>query len=270
MEDLGRDHDARLGVSIPGSVGSVGPSLERVLARCVETGFTTAEFHIQTLEVVLGAPVPTVPLEPPPADGLAVGLLELEEDVLRDSYDLARRTFDGQVRSWRTTASFAPVVELGRKWRSAGVSIDIVRAPDLILWSAEEVAYTFRAARALGARVVTTRAALAVPRRLAPFARETGLVLSLEADSTTGASDLGRLLDEDDQIAVAIDFDTWTTGGHGSPLPFMRDRARHISHVRLPAHDPTGDAHVRDLFDAVRENQWTFGLFVSHTLEPRP
>lgn len=261
MGELRRDRDVRLGLSIPTSIGA---ELDRALARCVEMGATTAEVHIKTLERVLGAPVPTVPLEPPPADGLAFGLLELEEDVLRDSYDLAKGTFDTQMRAWRSTVSLAQLLDLRQAWRSAGVSFTIVRIPDLVSWSDDETGYAFRLAEALGARVVATRASLSGPRRLSPLARRHGISLSFEGHSTAGASDLGRLLDEDDQIAVAIDFDTWTTEGFGSPLPFLREHGPRVSHVRLPAHDPMNDAHVCELLDAVHENQWTFGVFVLH------
>jgi sugar phosphate isomerase/epimerase len=254
----------RLGVAIPATVGQAGQSLEWTLARCVDMGIVVVELSGDTLDSILGVPVATVPLEPPPADGLALGLLELEEDVLRDSYELARHSFDAQIRAWRATVSLAPLADLQRTWRNAGVSIDVVSVPDLGLWSDDEVDYACRAARAAGARVLATRASLAGPRRVAPFAHRHDVLLSFVGE-TTGAADLDRILEHDDRIAVALDLDAWTIGGHGSPLPFLRERAPRVSHVRWRAGSNT---HMAELLRAMRANDWDFPAMI--VVDPRP
>jgi hypothetical protein len=252
---LVRAHEVRLGVSIPEPVGLAGRSLEWALARCLDLGMGVVDVTLDTLEVVLGAPVPTAPLEPPPADGLAFGLLELEEDVLRDSYELAKRTFDVQVRAWRATVPLAPLADLRQVWQTAGVSIEVVTVPDLVLWSDDEVDYACRAARATGARALTTHASLAGPRRLGPLASRQDLQLSFSNDRTTGAAELARILQDDDSITVAVDIDAWTTGDHGSPVPFLKDYAPRISYVRLKNVDNT---HIGDVLRLMRDNAWTF------------
>lgn len=252
---VGRTHDVRLGVAIPEATGPDGRSLEWVLARCLDLGIVVVEVTLDTLEAALGAPVPTAPLEPPPADGLSFGLLEVEEDVLRDSYELAKQTFDVQLRAWRASVALAPLTDLHRTWQAAGVSIEIVRVPDLILWSDDEVDYACRATRAVSARTLATRASLAGPRRLAPLARRHDVQLSFASDQTTGAAELDRILQHDDSVAVAIDIARWTIGGHGSPVPFLMDHARRVSHVRLKNGDAT---RLAEILRPMRDNAWRF------------
>jgi hypothetical protein len=245
----------RLGVSIPGSVGPDSRSLEWTLAGCRALGIVVVDVAIDALERVLGAPVPTVPLEPPTPDALAFGLLELEEDVLRDSYELAKRTFDAQMQAWRSTVSLAPLDDLHRAWRDAGISLEIVQVPDLVLWSDEEVDYACRVTRAVGARTLTTRASLAGPRRLAPAARRHNLRLSFMNDHTTGTADLGRIAQHDASLAVAIDVAAWISGGLGSLELFLKDHASRISHVRLKNEEK---ALVAEVLRLMRDHTWTF------------
>jgi hypothetical protein len=261
----GRARGARLGIAIPRPVGPAGPSLERTLGTCVAMGIAIVELSFDAIDTVLGAPVPTVPLEPPSTDGVTLGLLELEEDVLRDSYELAKQTFDAQLRAWRTSASLTPLGRFRLAWQSAGVSIDVVSIPDLALWTDDEVDHACRAARAAGARVVATRASFAGAPRLAVPARRHDLLLSFIGDSTTGAAELDRLLARDDRVAVGIDVGAWTSGGHGSPVPFIIEHARRISHVRLGA---TGDAHMREVLRAMRDHNWAFPAMV--VVDPAP
>ena len=250
----------RLGLSIPGTVGPAGRSLESTLARCLDLGIVVVEVAIDTLEIELEAPVPTVPIEPPPADGLAFGLLELEEDVLRDSYELAKQTFDAQVQAWRTTVALAPLADLRRVWHEADVSIEIVRVPHLVLWSDDEVDYACRVARAVGARTLTTCASLAGPRRLVALADRHDLQLSFTNDETTSAAELGRILQHDDSITVGVDIDAWTTGGLGSPVPFLKEHGPRISHVRVKNVDKTLLVEVLRL---IRDNAWTLPVMLA-------
>jgi hypothetical protein len=255
----------RLGVAIPRHTGPVDTHVERTGRLCAGLGISLVEVPVETLEAVLNAPVPTTPLEPPPADGLTFGLLELEEEVLRDSYELARQTFDARLRAWRVTASMSPLERHRRVWETVGIAVDVVSAPDLVRWSDDEVDYACRAARAVGARVLATRASLAGPRRLTPFARRHDVVLSFIGDREPGPAGLERLLAHDGEITVAIDIGAWTAGGHGSPVPFILEHLRRISHVRLGA---TDHAHSSDTLQAMRDHGCPFPAIVGVDASP--
>ncbi len=218
------------------------------------------DVDIRLLEELLRAPQPAVPIEPPPVDGLAFGLLELEEEVLHDSYTLAAATHRSQVQQWRTQVDLAPLGALGRDWSSAGLPFGVVTVPDLARWSAEEQDYACRLTQAIGARIVATEFSAAGPQRLAPLVRRHDVCLSFVNDATTSVTELARVAAEDGPVAVALDLRVWTRRGQGPVLPFIEAHAGRISHVHLPegAHiDQTAvlieddEATVADVIEAL-------------------
>ena len=266
---IGDAQAVRLGIAIPRLDQPGAGNLDRTLARCIRLGISVVDISMDAIEAALGAPAPTVPLEPPPADGVSFGLLELEEDVLRDSYDLAKQTFDAQLRTWRQSTSLAPLAALARSWQAGGVSIDVVTVPELSLWSDEEVDYACRVARAVGTPVICTPLSIAGPRRLAPVARRHGVVLSFAGGPMAGVSELGRLVDTDDEVVVSVDISSWRPDGTSSLLTFLDQHAHRVSHLRLSdTRDGaavtfgSGEAPIREVLQAMRDHGWRFPALV--------
>jgi len=255
---VGSERSVRLGLRITPDTGRpLSAWLDDLRGQQVDA----IDVDIRLLEEAIRAPQPAMPIEPPPVDGLAFGLLELEEEVLHDSYALAAATHRSQVQQWRTHVDVAPLGALGRDWSSAGLPFGIVTVPDLAHWSAEEQDYACRLAVAIGARIVATGFSAAGPHRLAPLARRHDVCLSFVNDATTSVTELARVAAEDGPVAVALDLRVWTRRGQGPVLPFIEAHAGRISHVHLPegAHiDKTSvlieddDATVADMLDAFR------------------
>ncbi|ODS52850.1 MAG: hypothetical protein ABS36_15380 [Acidobacteria bacterium SCN 69-37] len=200
--------DVPFGVSL--SVGDDGRPLRALLDEARALRVASVAVDIRLVERELGAPEPAVPLDPPTIDGLAFGLLELEEEVLQDAYTLARETFDARRRHWRTGASLAALTSLRT---TRGVAIDAITAPDLVAWSDAELDYAARVAAACGARRLATTASPAAPRRIAPGAQRHGLRLGLAIDASTSARDHHDLLQADPLVDLILAVDAQAPDG---------------------------------------------------------
>src|SRR5690606_17181959 len=79
---VGSERSVRLGLRITPDTGRpLSAWLDDLRGQQVDA----IDVDIRLLEEAIRAPQPAMPIAPPPVDGLAFGLLELEEEVLHDS-----------------------------------------------------------------------------------------------------------------------------------------------------------------------------------------
>lgn len=262
--DAGRGR-LQLGVSAPWSFGQSALPTAEILDRSVGLGFNVVELHSAAVEDFLGVPRPTVPLEPPPADGIELGLLELEVEVLQDSYDLARETFERQLRQWRTSVPLAPLSELRRAFDDAGLRIEMVAWDHLTLLSDDELDYVFRTARMLGARAVTTGWPTGGLRRLAAAADRHQVWLGIDAHSWAGPPSLDELFAHGRFVGITPDVAEWAAENRDKPLGLLTTHADRVVGVYLQdrlspggGNVPFGEgwAPIREVLRAIREYQW--------------
>lgn len=234
----------------------IGIAIDELPVGCAPDGIGFVEVSAGPLERSIGAPVPTVPLEPPPADGIEFGLLELEEEVLRDSYELARATHDAQLREWRRATSLAPAGALRRAWEHAGLPIRFVAWDGLDRLSDVEVDYACRLAAAVGADAVVA----AMPARAAAR-HATGpyrVPIAIRNTPVLGPVDFDLLLARGPALAAAFDLTAWLDGRHGSPVPWIEEHAARVVQLRVAARGssvaPFGEHTpvVTGCFDALR------------------
>jgi hypothetical protein len=208
--------------------------------------------------------MPTVPLEPPPADGLTLGLLELEEDVFRDSYELARETFDTQLRLWRTALSADALENLRRDISGDDVTIAGIFCPGLKSLSDADVNGVCRIARALGARSISIPLPLAPSVRFGGFADRHGLPLAFSSSSAVSLEACAAILRSTPGAYLIPDLSMGGPDEHGPPVPFVDDHIARVAYGRIPS--DVGDdspAGVRSLLEARRDHGWTFPVLVS-------
>ncbi|MFN8242094.1 MAG: hypothetical protein U0X39_15245 [Bacteroidales bacterium] len=73
----------------------------------------------------------------------------------KQAFQTALAEFNQKTKEWRTTVSMDKFIELRKMYNKAGVDIHIVKfSPEN--WSDEEIDYAFRAAKAMGAKGVST------------------------------------------------------------------------------------------------------------------
>jgi hypothetical protein len=136
----------------------------------------------EAIERALGAPIPIVPIEPVPANALELGLVDIEEDVLRDEYELARATFSQRLCAWRLSRDDRFFESACQRYFDAA-RIVCVHWDDLAALTDAEIDYAFRLTRSVGGTTVGTRGTTAGPSRLAPFEHRHGLTVRFTDDS---------------------------------------------------------------------------------------
>jgi len=122
------------------------------------------------IEALLGKPVVPASWIDMPEDSFETGALPLEEEILQDEVELARRTFAARVREWRTSVSLTPLDAVRTSYEQQGITIASVEWSGLADLSDEELDYCFAVAKRLGASTLSTPLVVGLPRRLTPFA----------------------------------------------------------------------------------------------------
>jgi hypothetical protein len=240
---------------------------DEILSNCQHLGAHAIELAASTVEALLGKPtVPSWWIEMP-ENGFETGALPLEEEILQDEIDLARQTYIARIRDWRGTVSLAPLEKLRTKYEDGGVRIATVNWTDLSRCSDAEVDYGFNVAKALGADALVTPLVVGEPRRLARFADRHARRIAFQNDIATRPADAEAALTHSPRNALSLDLHRWAAGGHGSPVPFLRQHVDRVIQVYVEAGD-TGDEAgseiAREVLDEIRANDWplqvTIGL----------
>jgi sugar phosphate isomerase/epimerase len=135
---------------------------EDTLQYCLKTGISSIELMGNVAEEYAG--LPPAPARPP-RNATA------EE---KSAFAKAAKAVGEEQRKWRMSVSMKKFQDLRKMYNNAGVQIHIVKfSPEN--WSDEEIDYAFRAAKALGAKGVSTEIGDKSAKVLGPFAKKYNL-----------------------------------------------------------------------------------------------
>ncbi len=141
---------------------SMPGSAEDTLKYCVECGISSIELMGSTAELYAGLPQPPVRLS-------SDATYEQRSAYQKEVQELAEKQ-----KKWRISVPMTKYKELRKMYNHAGVKIHIAKfEPDR--WSDEEIDYAFNAAKALGARGVSTEIGEKSCEKLGPFAQKHGM-----------------------------------------------------------------------------------------------
>lgn len=254
-----------VGMNVPYNFGAVRnlPN-EQIIANCVALGISAVELRAQPVETFLG--IPTAPAGTR-ADSGGAEVGTIEEELFRESADMARRAFEAQVRTWRGSVALDRIATLRQQYDNAGVRIQIVKWDGIITMSDAEIDYAFRLTKALGAEALSTEIAATGTDRLGQFADRHELRVGYHGHATTGAADFERAFGQARFNGANLDIGHWIAGGHGSPLPFLEKHAGRITHLHIKDRKLNdgpntpfgeGDTPIREVLQAMRDRKWTF------------
>jgi sugar phosphate isomerase/epimerase len=145
---------------------SMSPTAEDTLKYCLQCGISSIELMSNTIELYAG--MPQGPERP--------GRDATEEQ--RAAFKKTIKEIGEAQRKWRISAPMSKFEELRKMYNAAGVKIHIAKfSPEN--WSDEEIDYSFLAAKALGARGVSTEIGDVSAKKLGPFAQKYGMQVIL-------------------------------------------------------------------------------------------
>ncbi len=237
---------------------SMPGSAEDTLKYCLETGISSIELMGNVAEQYAG--LPQGPARPP-----------------RDATEEQRAAFQKSMKEnastqsqWRISAPMDKFEELRRMYNNAGVNIHIAKfSPEN--WSDEEIYYSFRAAKALGAKAVSTEIGDVSAKKLGPFAEKYGLKVALHQHLQPGQP--GWTFEKFLEMSPAnmLNFDSGhyfgATGLHPNGIiEKLHDRiiSVHLKDKTGPKGNPPntnmpwgkGETPIADMLLLIKKNKW--------------
>ncbi|MCU0456080.1 MAG: sugar phosphate isomerase/epimerase [Bacteroidales bacterium] len=141
---------------------SMSPTAEDTLNYCLQCGISSIELMSNTIELYAG--IPQAPARP----------ARDATDEQKAAYQKASQEVAAAQKKWRTEVPMTKLEELRKMYNKAGVKIHIAKfSPEN--WSDEEIDYAFRAAKALGAKGVSTEIGDKACEKLGPVAQKYGM-----------------------------------------------------------------------------------------------
>jgi sugar phosphate isomerase/epimerase len=241
---------------------SMSPTAEDTLKYCIECGISSIELMSNTIELYAGIP------QAPPRPGRDA------TQEQRAEYQKVAQDVSVKQREWRKTVSMDKFVELRKMYNKSGVSIHIAKfSPEN--WSDEEIDYSFRAAKALGAKGVSTEISEKACEKLGPPAEKFGMYAIMHQHLQPGQP--GWTFDKflDYSPAIMLNFDAGhyfgATGLHpGELIERLHERifTVHMKDKTGPGGTPPntnmewgkGETPIKEILLLLQRNKWPIGV----------
>lgn len=232
----------QIGMNVPYNFGGNFVPADEVLKNCIELGVSAVELRTQPVEIAMGAP-------------------------LKDTKTAKGKESPSAVRTWRESANLDRAKEFGKKWKDAGVLIEIVKVDGIFKMSDAEIDYAFNLGKALGASALSTEIAHSDEelKRVGSFADKHKFPIGYHGHQTTGPADWEKAFSFAKYNFANVDIGHFVAGDFGSPVPFITKYHHRITHVhikdRKKAKGPSvvfgeGDTPIKDVLCLIRDNKW--------------
>jgi sugar phosphate isomerase/epimerase len=235
-------------------------SAEDILQYCLQTGISTIELMGDVAEKYAG--LPQGPLNP------ATGVMLSDSEIA--GFEKAAKEAKEAQRIWRISAPMKKFEELRKMYSDAGVSIHIAKfSPDN--WTDQEIEYSFKAARALGAKGVSNEIGDSAAAKLGPIAQKMRMYAVMHQHLQPGEP--GWTFDKFLQYspAIMLNFDAGhyfgATGLHPNGIiERLHDRivSIHMKDKTGPKGNPAntnmpwgkGETPIADILLLLKKNKW--------------
>jgi hypothetical protein len=161
---------------------------DNIIKYCVEAGISSIELMSGDVESDLGAPKnPSAGMSgprpaTPPAGAAATAnppagatpATPPQRREMTPEQQAAATKYSQDLKQWRLSVPMSKFTDLGKKFNNAGIKVHIVKfSPSR--WSDEEIDYSFRAAKAMGAKGVCDEISEEAVKKLGPVAEKHGM-----------------------------------------------------------------------------------------------
>lgn len=246
---------------------SMPGTAEDTLKYCLQDGISSIELMGNTAELYAG--LPQGPAKPP-SDATA---------EQKTAFQKAMKEITEVQRKWRISAPMKRFEDLRKMYKNAGVNIHIAKfSPEN--WSDEEIDYSFRAAKALGAKGVSTEIGDVSAKKLGPFAQKYGMQVILHQHLQPGTPgwNFEKFLDMSSSNMLNFDAGHYfgSTGLHPNGIIeklHTRITSIHLKDKTGPKGTPPntnmewgkGQTPVADILLLLKKNKWP--IYVDIELE---
>ena len=256
----------QIGLNVPYSFGSPTMSGDEIIKQCTILGLSGVELRAQPVEAFLGSPVPLVVAARGPADS--------EESKANAA----------KLQAWRLGVSMDQVKQFRKNFEDAGILIQILKVDNITKMSDEVIDYSFKMAKALGARAISTE----IPRadkekpedqarvrdeiaRLGKFADQHQLMVGFHGHTHSTEADFEAATAAAKYNGINLDIGHYIAGGNGDPVEFIKKHHARITHVHIKdrkkwdtvakaegVNTPfgEGDTPIKEVLRLLRDNQW--------------
>ncbi|MEA4915983.1 sugar phosphate isomerase/epimerase [Proteiniphilum sp.] len=205
--------------------------LEATLNACIEAGLSSVELMGTGVEDYLGAPKYPVQRRP------------TQENPITDQEKRAITQYNNELKEWRKThGTIEAYTQLRKKFNDAGVNIHIYK------WTAgeteEELDYSFKVAKALGAIGITAELNEKNARLLGPAAEKNGMfaILHNHSQYAERGFDVDKLLSYSSANRLNFDVGHYFGSTGLNPADFIRKYHTRIASLHLK--DKTGSTNA--------------------------
>lgn len=196
--------------------------LEATLNACIEAGLSSVELMGTGVEDYLGAPENPVQRRPGP------------DSPLTDEEKHAIAQYNSELKEWRkTNGTLDAYTQLRKKFNDAGINIHIYK------WTAgdteDELDYSFKVAKALGAIGITAELNEKNARLLGPAAKNNGMfaILHNHAQFAEPGFDVDKLLSYSSANMLNFDIGHYFGSTGLNPADFIRNYHDRIASIHL-------------------------------------
>jgi sugar phosphate isomerase/epimerase len=206
-----------------------------------------------------------------PRDSVPGGRRRRPEFEMPPEFRQALEEKQKEVIEWRKNCtSMAKFKEIRDMYNKAGVKIHIVKFDNIgeETVSPEEHEYMFKVAKAMGAKAITTELDEKKAERLAPLAKEYGIIIAFhnhtQLTPTTYSS--GPYFSYGKNIMSNLDIGHFAAGTGQSALPLVKELAEQKRLFSIHLKDRTfggdtvpfgqGDAQVAEILKLIQKNRW--------------
>ena len=245
----------QIAMNAPYNFGPNTMSADETLARCVRLGISAVELRSQPVESYLGV-LPELVAAAAPGG----------RNATRTPEQIAKqKAAADELLKWRLSVPMSGAQAFRKRYEDAGVLIEIVKFDGMYARSNEELDYCFNLAKNLGARAVSCEIDVAGTKRVGQFADKHRLMVGYHGHAATGPEHWKEAFTYATHNGANLDIGHFVAGGHGSPIPFLKEHHARITHVHVKDRKlndgpnvpfGTGDTPITEVLHLIRDNRW--------------
>lgn len=239
-------------------------NVDQVIGALKPAGVTEIDLSSSNTE----APSPDTGMKPPPPPGPYGGP---PAGFTPAELAARARALRNNLRKWRLETPPSHYAALKSKFDAAGIAVYAISYQHDDVFTDEEIDATFAHAKALGVEVISSRASLAMARRLAPFADRHALTVAFRNDTETPAQ-LAALTAISPRFRVNLDIGNFTAANQEA-VAYLQENYQKITH--LVVKDRTrngggnetfgsGDTPIQPVLKLLREKQYPIRAYVDY------